>query len=130
MLYYIYGILNLVGFHCIPKPCISLRNLCLWLAALERKNEKPLSFCNQELSSLPNHLKSLLGGMRILGKLDLDFYKFTPEQVREIGQIYLSALSPKKQIGFKPERLAELSVSEIEELEKRIKKLKPECNEF
>ncbi len=78
-----------------------------------QKKRKSFELLQQgkELSSMPNHLKSLLLGMRLLGKLDLDFYKFTPKQVQEFGEKfiegYLSTLSIEQ-------RLAGMSTEEIE----------------
>ncbi|EDN70616.1 hypothetical protein BGP_3981 [Beggiatoa sp. PS] len=101
---------------------------------------------SRDVSSIPPGLKPLLSGLLYLGEQDMNF-ELTPEQVREIGQIwgktYLSTLSPEERliglkpeerfIGLKPEerlmglkpeeRLADLSIEEIEAYLKQRKKL-------
>jgi hypothetical protein len=100
-------------------------------ATHQKEKQKAFELLKQsrDVSKIPRGLKSLLSGLLILGEQDMNL-DLTPEQVREIGKIwgdtYLSTLSPEERLaGLKPkERLAGLPLSEIEQLEEQLKKLK------
>ena len=95
---------------------------------------------SRNVASIPPGLKSLLSGLLTLGEQDMN-QELTPEQVRQIGQIwgkaYLSTVPLSERLAganpadvithLKPkpgERLAGLSPDEIEELEFHLKNFK------
>lgn len=106
------------------------------------KIEKQKAFFVMERSrnvgSMPKDLKSLFSGLLSLGEEDMT-YELTPEQVREVGQIWgkayietipieerLAGIPIEKRLADLklPERLAGLTRPELEELEEVLKKFK------